>query len=201
MKKNNLQSGRKNQKLKTRDRIIKSAHELLNSGTELNMNDVAKKAGISRATVYRYFSSPELLATQLNLILNVPEPKETAASVSKLSLNDGLLNVQNQFLDFILKTENSSRTFLSAFLSMTSPELKRGQHRIKTIQEFLKKNKNNLDSEAKDKLTHIAVLLMGIEAIIVMKDVCGLDEVKSRKTLQWGLESILKGIVADEKQN
>jgi hypothetical protein len=198
MKNSNLQSGRKNQKLKTRDRIIESAHELLNSGAELNMDEIAKKAGISRATVYRYFSSPELLATQLNLILNVPEPKETAASVSGLPLDDGLLNVQNQFLDFILKTENSSRTFLSAFLSMTSPELKRGQHRIKTVQEFLKDDKNNLDNKTKDRLIHIAVLLMGIEAIIVMKDVCGLNENESRNTLTWGLEMILKGMVANK---
>ena len=201
MKNSNLQSGRKNQKLKTRDRIIEAAHQLLNSGDELNMDEIAKKAGISRATVYRYFSSPELLATQLNLILNVPEPKETAASVSGLSLNDGLLNVQNQFLNFILKTENSSRTFLSAFLSMTSPELKRGQHRIKTVQEFLKNNKNNLDSETKDKLTHIAVLLMGIEAILVMKDVCGLNEDQSRKTLTWALETLIRGMVADSDQD
>ena len=193
MKNPNLQSGRKNQKLKTRDKIIEAANELLNSGEELNMDKVAKKAGISRATTYRYYSSPELLAVQLNLNLNVPSPKQMTDSLSELSLEKGMLEVQNQFLNFIFKNENSSRTFLSAFLSMTSPELKRGENRLKTIKKFLSNSSNDLNEDTKEKLKYIAVLLMGIEAVIVTKDVCGLDEEKSREILTWGLEMVLKG--------
>ena len=194
MKKNNLQAGRKNQKLKTRDKIIDAAHQLLKSGQELNIDEVAKEAGVSRATVYRYYSSPELLAVQLNLNLNVPAPAQIASSLSQVSLKEGMLQIQNQFLDFIFTNENSSRTFLSAFLSMTSPELKRGENRLKTVQYFLNNNQNDLDEYTKEKLKHITVLLMGIEAVLVTKDVCGLDEKKTRETLTWGLEMLLKGI-------
>lgn len=194
MKKNNLQSGRKKQKLKTRDKIIDAANQLLKSGQELNIDEVAKKAGVSRATAYRYYSSPELLASQLNLNLTVPDPEQTADSLRQLPLDKGMLKIQKQFLDFILENENSSRTFLSAFLSMTSPELKRGKNRLRTVQSFINNSNTDLKQATKEKLTHIAVLLMGIEAVIVTKDVCGLDEEKTKETLYWALEMILKGI-------
>mgnify|MGYP001595255558 CR=1 FL=1 len=64
MKDQFLKEGRINQKLQTRSEILKSAQILLNKERQITLEKVAEHAGISRATIYRYFSNIELLTTE-----------------------------------------------------------------------------------------------------------------------------------------
>jgi len=48
-------AGRVNQKLRTRDAIVRAAAELSNTGLEVSMPEIAKAALVSEATAYRYF--------------------------------------------------------------------------------------------------------------------------------------------------
>ncbi|MGP4000855.1 TetR/AcrR family transcriptional regulator [Streptomyces sp. 8N706] len=43
------------------DRIVAVARELVEQGTPLQLNDVARRAGLGVGTVYRHFSTPEAL--------------------------------------------------------------------------------------------------------------------------------------------
>lgn len=47
--------GRANQKLRTRTAILQAAVELMRTGTDVTMPEVAKAALVSEATAYRYF--------------------------------------------------------------------------------------------------------------------------------------------------
>lgn len=40
---------------------------------------------------------------------------------------------------------------------------------------------------------------MGIEPIIVTKDVCGLNNAESKELLKWGMELLLKGFSFEKK--
>jgi AcrR family transcriptional regulator len=55
-----ITSGRANQKRRTRMAIIDAARELIGTGRELTMPDVARVALVSEATAYRYF--PDLVS-------------------------------------------------------------------------------------------------------------------------------------------
>ncbi|CAN0601537.1 unnamed protein product, partial [Ectocarpus sp. 12 AP-2014] len=59
-----INTGRKNQKQETRDKIIESAQYFLNKGIEFNLEDVAGRTGVSRATIYRYYSNVQILAEE-----------------------------------------------------------------------------------------------------------------------------------------
>ena len=61
MNKSKFSSGRVNQKLKTREKILRAALDLLKTKVEFSLEDVAENMGSSRATVYRYFSNIDLL--------------------------------------------------------------------------------------------------------------------------------------------
>ncbi|MEX0361849.1 MAG: TetR/AcrR family transcriptional regulator, partial [Allomuricauda sp.] len=61
MNKDYIQTGRTNQKLETRDKILKSAQYFLKKGKAFNLENVAQKSGVSRATIYRYYSNVEIL--------------------------------------------------------------------------------------------------------------------------------------------
>ncbi|MEU3553064.1 TetR/AcrR family transcriptional regulator [Streptomyces fragilis] len=46
---------------RNRERIVAVARDLVDQGTALQLNDVARRAGVGVATVYRHFATPEAL--------------------------------------------------------------------------------------------------------------------------------------------
>lgn len=199
MNKEHLVHGRKTQKLKTRKKILGAAHKLLKLKRALTMDDIAKEAGISRATIYRYYSNTDSIATELILQMNVPDGETLTAKFKDQALLDALLGIQDNYLKFSFNNENPSKKFLGAMLSSSDPKLERGQNRITAVRSFLAQNNSGLKAEEKEKLAHIAVLLMGIEAILVTKDVCGLTNTQSKESLRWGLEMLIKGCLHNGK--
>ncbi|WP_420321566.1 TetR/AcrR family transcriptional regulator [Flagellimonas sp.] len=198
MKNRHIESGRKTQKLKTRSRILKAANRLIESGKQVTLDDIAKEANISRATIYRYYSNVDSLSTELVLQLNVPDSDEVLRKISSGSLIDSLLEIQKIYLNFILENEKASRKFLGATLSTTDSKLERGQNRLTVLRKFFENIKEDIDPKLQSKLINLMVLFMGIESIISTKDVSGLDNDQSMETLRWGLEMILKGCGLDQ---
>ncbi|MFC4218763.1 TetR/AcrR family transcriptional regulator [Flagellimonas marina] len=192
MKNEHLQSGRKNQKQETRRRILLAAQQLLEMEQELTMENIAEQAGISRATIYRYYTNIDALSTELLLQLNVPDPTDLIEQFRNNSLQDAMLGFQKAYLKFVLDNENTSRKFLVAVLASSNPK-QRGQNRISVVRDYFASSTIDLDSQKKKKLMNIAVVLMGIESIIATKDVCDLSTKESIETLQWGLKMIVKG--------
>ena len=191
--KKHVEFGRTVQKLNTRGKILEAAHRLLEQNKSLSMETVAQEAGVSRATIYRYYSSMDSLATELVLQLNVPDAQRLADQHKNKSIADGLLGIQNTYLDFILDNESASKAFLGAILSATDTKLERGQNRLQALRNYFGPIGKDLAPDLQEKLIHISVLLMGIESIIVSKDVCGLNNEESKETLRWALEMVLKG--------
>lgn len=189
-----LQTGRTEQKLNTRSKILMAAHRILEKGEDLTMETIANEAAISRATIYRYYSNVDSLSTELILHLNIPNKDSMVEELKEQKLDTALLSIQNTYLDFILDNEAAARKFLGAILSSSDPKLVRGKNRLWALQSYFESKGSHWDTEKTKKFIHIAVLLMGIESIIVSKDVCGLDDATSKETLQWGLEMLLKGI-------
>ena len=194
--KDHLQTGRTDQKRNTRSKILMAAHQILERGEELSMESIAGEADISRATIYRYYSNVDSLSTELILHLNIPNKETMVEELKEENLQDALISIQQTYLDFILNNEAAARKFLGAVLSSSDPKLVRGKNRLKALEHYFNSKKTGNSTEQTQKLIHIAVLLMGIESVIVSKDVCGLDDTTSKETLQWGLKMILKGISA-----
>src|SRR5580700_6811755 len=73
--------GRVNQKLRTRTAIVRAATELMLTGREVTMPEIAKAALVSEATAYRYFPD---LATLLSEAMadQLPDPAEALAPVA-----------------------------------------------------------------------------------------------------------------------
>ncbi len=190
--KRHVEFGRTVQKLNTRGKILEAAHRLLEQHKSLSMETVAQEAGVSRATIYRYYSSTDFLATELVLHLNVPDAQHLSDQYKNHAIPDALLGIQNTYLNFILDNESASKAFLGAILSATDTKLERGQNRLQALRNYFGFHGKDLAPDLQEKLIHISVLLMGIESIIVSKDVCGLNDDESKQTLKWALEMILK---------
>src|ERR1700677_4778902 len=78
----NGQGGRANQKARTRAAIVDACGELVRSGAEVTMPEVARRALVSEATAYRYF--PDLISLLRESLEGAwPDPAEALAPVSQ----------------------------------------------------------------------------------------------------------------------
>lgn len=191
-----LNSGRANQKLETRKEIIASAKYFIDKGKEFTLEDVAKKAKISRATIYRYYSNVDILTSEA--ALDIPKDSETInKALYHLNIEERILGIQEYYNSFTIDNENAFRKYLSVVIKPNNANNKRGARRKETLQLALKDS--NLKQKEKKKLSNLLTVLMGMEPLIVTKDVCGLNNQQSKELLNWGIEMILKGISMDKK--
>lgn len=195
MKEKYIQTGRTNQKLETRDKILKAAQHFLRQGKTFSLEDVAKKTGVSRATIYRYYSNVEILTTEASLDITTLSPEEILQHLEGKSLEEKVLGIQEYFNTLSLDNEHTFRRYLSAVLVPKSIEAKRGARRVKALQLAMKNE--NIPAKQKKDLIHLLTLFMGIEPLIVTKDVANLDDLESKNLLKWGIELMLKGYGID----
>ena len=197
MKNEYLKEGRVNQKLETREKILSSTQELMNYGEKFTLEEVAEKAGVSRATIYRYYSNIDILSAEAGIDINTKNPKTIYENLQGLEMKDKLMGVQEYYNNLALDNENAFRNYLSIVLTSDSQHDKRGARRTKTLKMVL--DEANLTKKETEDLQNLFTVLMGIEPIIVTKDVCGLNNEQSKKLLKWGMELLLKGISIENR--
>lgn len=201
MNKISLKNGRINQKLKTRNQILDAAKLLMSKNQKTSLEDIAEKAEVSRATIYRYFPNIELLYTEASLHIHCSSPTELAEEVKEMSLSKALLTVQAYYNQLAQDHELIFRRYLIAVLSesVISKKKTRAGRRIITLEMVLESYKDKIPNSDLEKLKNIACILMGADPLIVAKDVCNLSNEETNKTLSWGLEMMLKGIFSETK--
>lgn len=199
MKNNYIASGRARQKQKTRDRILSSAQQFLRRGEAFTLEDIAHDTSLSRASVYRYYSSVDILAREAGLDLQVQSPEALVASLQDRSPRDRVTGIQAYFNRLAITNEAAFRKYLSLVITEASGPGKRGARRTKALRLALEHDDGGLSAEEKEKLVVIATALMGIEALIVTKDVCHLDNERAAAVLEWGLEKLIDGLLAEKR--
>ena len=195
-----LQSGRAEQKLKTRERILVAAQQLMAGSANASLEEVAKAAGISRATMYRYFPNADILASEVGLHFEAKSTDQLAAEVENLPLEKSLRYVQRYFNNLTQEHEFTFRKFLSASLSESLKESSstyRGARRVAIAQHIIGQKGKNLSEADQKKLISISAVLSGIEPFIVNRDVNNINAEGSDELLGWALEKILKGLAKD----
>ena len=203
MNKSKFSTGRVNQKLKTREKILRAALDLLKNKVEFSLEDVAENMGSSRATVYRYFSNIDLLCAEAALSLHTKTTDELMKEVNNLNLSETLFHIQKYFNTLAQKHEVAFRKYLSVALAESAKGLKadklRGSRRPIILEKTLAKHANEVDPLNQRNLQLITSVLSGIEPLVANKDVNGLSNKDSNDLLKWALEMIIRGMSPNQK--
>ena len=186
--------GRAQQKRRTREHLLSSARDLVADAAALTVDAVAERAGVSRATAYRYFPDQRAL-------LAAAHPETHAASL----LTDPdesdpvrrLADVVAAFTELITDTEAQQRAMLRLSLSADSHELPLRQGRaIGWFGEALEPVRDRLSPEQLDQLVRAIRACCGIESLVWLTDVAGLDRSEARALMQWSAEALLSSALA-----
>ncbi len=123
--------GRANQKKRTRDAIVRAAAELMATGREVAMPEIARSALVSEATAYRYFPD---LATLLREAMDDQLPDPAVALAGATDSADPVERVAaatEYLLRHVLAREGAVRAMIAATIArpgqgVTRPTLRLG---------------------------------------------------------------------------
>ena len=178
---------RTNQKKRTREALLSAARELMSEGKEVTLARVAERANIGRATVYRYFSDPGVLALDATLDFEVTSTAELLDGLS--DVRERVHAVARYYLEFSRTHEAYFRQFLAESLkaAIESGNVKmRGARRVAAFAEALQSVRPLMKDQDFTALTHRLSMTSGMEQFIILEDILRVDQ-QSGLALQAGL--------------
>jgi hypothetical protein len=87
--------------------------------------------------------------------------------------------------------EQPLRTLLRISLD-TSTGVRRPGHRRDWIREALAPVRNDIDTETYSKLSRALTLLLGIDPVVVMKDIAGASRFQALDALEWSARTLVE---------
>ncbi len=182
---------RTNQIKRTRDALLSAARELMSEGQEVTLAKVAEHAKISRATVYRYFSDPGVLALDATLDIEVKPTSELLQGVHDVRVR--VHAVARYYLDFSREHEAYFRQFLAESLkaSLEKGTTKmRGARRVAAFAEALGPARSLMKPAELEDLARRLSMTTGMEQFIILEDILRVDQ-RTGYRLQEGLVDAL----------
>jgi AcrR family transcriptional regulator len=178
--------------------MLETASRLMQSGATPSVSEAAEAAGVSRATAYRYFSS------QAALIQAVVDeglgPILTWTSRSK----DAVARVDELITTSLPRIEAYEATFKAALkLSLDhwarrqagtlgeEPRFTRG-HRKALLKDAIAPLRDRLSAAQFDRLAQALSLVFGVEVLIVLKDIWGLDSGETQSVARWAATALVE---------
>jgi AcrR family transcriptional regulator len=188
---------RLNQKLRTRAALLQAAREQVAAGKTPTVAEVADAARVSRATAYRYFPSQESLLVEVPLDIAAPTVEALFGRNAPSGPEDRAALVQNALYDLSRDHETEFRLFLRASLLRTLEERDasdpfRGARRTALLDEALAPLAGELPANEVERLKTVISMLVGVEAMIVLRDVLRLDHDEARATAEWAVRQIVR---------
>lgn len=191
------QTGRVNQKVRTRDALIAAARDLLARGVLPTMEGVAAAAAISRTTAYRYFPTTRALLAATYPHIDAPPLLGADGPADPLERLDLLLR---NHAERILTYEPEQRAVLRLSLQPggTGPPdlpMNRGM-RIGWIEDALAPLRGRLPDDELARLVHGIGATFGIEAFVWLTDVAHLSREEAVETIRANAVAILRSALS-----
>lgn len=195
------ESGRINQRRRTRKDILEAAARLLRAGARPGIDEVAAEAGVSRATVYRYFPSVEALLIEAPLDGAVPGPGEVFGPDAPLDPIERAERAEAALHAMVYRNEAQLRAMLAASLERTAARADgvpvRQNRRIPLIKAALAPARSRFTEESYERLCAALALLFGVESMVVFSDVLGLEESQARQVKSWAVRALVRAALEE----
>src|SRR5579872_3770990 len=176
--------GRVRQKRRTRRAILAAASALIEEGKRPSVEEVADAAEVSRRTAYRYFPTQEQLLTEAVLETLRPGMQQMLQSADVSPHVEARLDA---LVRGMWEHAVSHEALLRTMIRLTVEEMRgdhegeaarvprRGYRRIEWIEMALEPVRDQLDEQRFERLVSALALCIGIEALLILRDIRGLD--------------------------
>lgn len=189
-------SGRTQQKSRTKQALIAAARKLLATRVTPTVEQAAAAASISRTTAYRYFANqrdllvavyPEIEATSL---LDGDGPADVEARLDVVT--DSLTR---QVLDHEHELRTQLRLALDPDVDRRRLPFRQGRA-IAWIEDALAPLRNRMTRTELRRLVYAIRAGCGIESFVWLTDVAGLSKQEAAKLMRWSASALLQSVLA-----
>jgi len=185
--------------------MLDTASGLMQAGVTPSVSEVAEAAGVSRATAYRYFPSQaalvqavvdEGLGPILTWCSDSIDPRERVGELFDTAMPR--IAAFEATFKAALKLSLDQWARRQAGTLGSEPQLARG-HRVELLRDAIAPLKGKLSAAAFDRLAQALSLVFGVEVLIVLKDIWGLDSNETLSVAQWAARSLVDAATAQGK--
>jgi AcrR family transcriptional regulator len=186
------------QKLRTRQALLTAARELAAQGKAPTVAQAADAATVSRATAYRYFPTQESLLVEIPLDIAAPTAQSLFADTAPQDPEDRAALVQNALYDLVRDHEAEFRLFLrnSLLRGLEDPDTSgdpfRGARRSDLLDRALAPLERELPASEIKRLKTALSILVGIESMIVLRDVLRLSHSEARAAGESAVRELVR---------
>jgi len=205
-----INSGRANQKARTRTALLTAAAELVREGRPPSIPEAADRALVSVATAYRYFSSAEELWWEASnsafgdqgTVAQAERRIEAAGGDPQARLEALIRSIGFQILDDQVPYRRIAKSALEQwFRQADAPDSQRVPirqgRRNEQIRKVIAPLHGRLSKKDIDRIAHALGLLIGSEAMISLTDAVGLEVPAAKRTLLDAGRWLLAGALAE----
>lgn len=192
---------RTRQKARTRKAVLAAALEMMQRGETPMMGTVAEAAHVSRRTVYVYFPTLEQLLTEAAMEI-VRLQVENALDMHKSDdIETRLDSLVKAGLDSSVAAEVPLRTLVRITVErrlaeaaggarLTAPL--RGGRRVEWIESATEPVRERLGPARFARLVSALSMVVGLEALLVLRDIRGLDHGQMEDVSRWAARVLLQ---------
>ena len=172
---------------RTRALMISTATEMMRRGASPSVSEVAEAAGVSRSTAYRYFPTLSdmlraVVAEALGPILEWDGDEAAGA--------DRIGSLYGSAFPRLFEHEATFRAALRQSLEPEADDTSLGRgHRRDLLNKVV--GEIELPPAIRRRLVCAMSLTFGVEAMIVLKDICGLKDDEAQDVALWGATALL----------
>jgi Bacterial regulatory proteins, tetR family len=192
------ETGRTEQKARTRAALVTAAREAMARGTTPTVEEAARAASVARATAYRYFPNQRALLAATAPDLTVPSMLgDDPPSAPEARLEIVVDAIARQVIDHETELRNMLR------LSLEPDPARRGDlpfrkgRRIRWVAEALQPLHGQLGELELDRLTNAIAATVGIDSLVWLTDIAGLSRAEAVELMRWSARALLLTALAE----
>ena len=189
--------GRPAQRRRTRTAILDATVQLLRDGDTPTLDQIAAAADVSRRTIYMHFPTLDQLILDASMgalagrDIDAEFEPDAPAAERVATIVDTLYDHAEEWLPL-------GRRMVA--MTATNPPAdgpKRGHRRVDWIQRAVEPLRERLTDEQHDRLVSSLSIVLGWEAMIVLRDIRGHPPDRERQVAAWTAQSLVRAILEE----
>lgn len=193
--------GRVAQRRRTRNAIVAATRQLIAGGASPSVDDIASAADVSRRTVYLYYPTLDQLLLDATVGLLTEATVDEALDPERFG-DDAAARVDG-LARALARTADEALPYGRKIIKLTvdaapseQPE-RRGHRRIDWIERAVEPAKGRLTAKQHERLVSALSIVLGWEAMIVLRDIRGLGAKAEEDVLRWAARALVEAALAD----
>jgi AcrR family transcriptional regulator len=183
------------QRARTRLALVQATSDLLEEGSQPTIEEVAERAGVSRATAYRHFPGIDDLLWQVSVNRTIRSVNDTYAGAGD-DIYERVARCEQTINGWLFSDPVGTRAFerstLQRWLERGPGAAERPARRVAYIDAALEPLIDRIEPAALARLGNALALVIGTQATIALTDVCNLDTDQAHDVARWITHALVR---------